>query len=94
MAMINSEKFQNSRKSKEYRKKISLIQRVDEWYLLDGNLEVIETFNVSQEVADFLGCSKGNVKNARRDKRKLCRKYWVCYKNDYLCFKQEMNSNE
>ena len=25
----------------------------------------------------------GNVKNARRNKRKLLKKYWVTYKKDY-----------
>ena len=94
LAMINSQKFQKSRKSKEYRKKISKVQKVDDWYLLDENLNIIKTFDVSQEVGDFLGCGKANVQHARADKRKLCKKYWVCYKNDYLCFKQEMNSNE
>lgn len=91
-AMINSEKFQKSRKSKEFRDKISKIQKVDDWCLLNENFEIIKTFDVSVEVATHLGCTKGNVKNSRRDKRKLCKKYWVCYKNDYLCFLNEMKN--
>jgi group I intron endonuclease len=90
LAMINSEKFQKSRKSKEYRDKISKIQKVDDWYLLNDNLEIIKVFNVSNDVAKYLSCTKGNVKNSRRDKRKLCKKYWVTYKNDYDSFIKEM----
>jgi hypothetical protein len=60
LAMINSEKFQKSRKSKEYRDKISKIQKVDDWYLLNDNLEIIKVFNVSNDVAKYLSCTKGN----------------------------------
>lgn len=85
-AMIKSDKFQKSRKSKNFRDKIAMIQKVDDWYLLDENLNIIQSFNISNEIAEYLGCTKGNVKNARRDMRKLCKKYWVTYKNDYLNF--------
>jgi len=83
LGMINSEKFQKSRKSEEYRRKISSIQKVDDWILLDDENKIIKVFNNSNEVSKFLGCTKGNVKNSRRDKRKLCKKYWVLYKKDY-----------
>ena len=83
VGMINSEKFQRSKKSKEYRNKVSLSQKVDDWLLLDENYKIIDIFNTSNEVAVFLGCTKGNVKNSRRDKRKLCKKFWVTYKKDY-----------
>jgi group I intron endonuclease len=90
LAMINSEKFQKSRKSKEYRDKISKVQKVDDWCLLNDNLEIIKTFDVSADVAKYLGCTKGNVKNSRRDKRRLCKNYWVTYKNDYNSFTKEL----
>lgn len=83
VSMINSEKFQKSRKSEEYRKKISSLQKIDDWLLLDEDFNIIKTFNSSNEVSIFLNCTKGNVKNARRDKRKLCKKYWIVYKKDY-----------
>lgn len=82
-AMISSKKFQESRKSKEYREKISKIQKVDDWILLDKSFNIIKTFNSSREVAEYLHCTKGNVKNARRDNRILCKKYIIMYKTDY-----------
>jgi group I intron endonuclease len=82
-AMIKSEKFQKSRKSEEYRKKISLIQKIDDWLLLNEKNEIVEVFNTSSEVANYLGCTKGNVKNARRDNRVLMKQYFVVYRKDY-----------
>jgi hypothetical protein len=81
--MINSDKFKFSRKSEAFRKKISEIQKKDDWLLLNENYEIINQFNNSREVSEFLKCTKGNVKNARRDKRMLLKKYWVYYKRDY-----------
>ena len=89
-SLLNSNKLKKSRNSKEYRDKISKIQKIDDWYLLNDNLEIINVFDVSNDVAKYLGCTKGNVKNSRRDKRKLCKKYWVTYKNDYNNFVKEM----
>ncbi len=83
LAMINSDKFKSSRKSEAFRKKISEIQKKDDWLLLNENYEIINQFNNSREVSEFLQCTKGNVKNARRDKRMLLKKYWVYYKRDY-----------
>jgi group I intron endonuclease len=82
-AMIASEKFQSSRKSKEFSDKISKVQKVDDWLLLNENKEVIGIFNNSKEVSDFLKCTRSNVKNARRDNRMLLKKYWITYKKDY-----------
>ena len=81
--MINSKKFQDSRKSQTYKDKISQLQKVDDWLLLDENYNILKIFNNSIEVAAYLGCTRGNVKNARRDKRKLCKQYWIMYKKDY-----------
>ena len=83
LAMVNSEKFKNSRKSKEFKLKISESQKVDDWLLLDEQFKIIGVFENSREVSEFLGCTKGNVKNARKDNRKLLKKYWVTYKSDY-----------
>lgn len=82
-ALKNSKKFQDSRKSDEYRKKISDIQSRP-LYLLDSNRNVIAEFNNCREVSEHLGCTKGNVKNARRDNRMLCKKYWVIYKDEFI----------
>jgi group I intron endonuclease len=82
-AMLNSEKFQNSRKSKEFSDKISKIQKVDDWLLLNEEKNIIGTFNNSKEVSEYLKCTRGNVKNARRDNRMLLKKYWIIYKKDY-----------
>lgn len=35
-----------------------------------------------------LNCTKGNIQNARRDKRKLCKKFFVMYKKDYELIKR------
>ncbi len=85
-ALKNSKVFQDSRKSDEYGKKISDIQSTP-LYLLDINRNVIAEFNNCREVSEHLGCTKGNVKNARRDNRMLCKKYWVIYKDE---FKQQI----
>lgn len=89
-SMINSEKFQKSRKSKSFRDKISKSQKVDDWYLLDENFNILKVFEFSKEVASYLGCGKSNVQHARADKRKLSKKYWVCYKKDYYTTKNEL----
>lgn len=88
LRMINSEKFQKSRKSLEFRKKISLSQKVDDWLLLDEEYNIIKIFNTSIEVSTYLNCTKGNIQNARRDKRKLCKKFFVMYKKDYELIKK------
>lgn len=88
LAMINSEKFQKSRKSDEYRHKISMVQQIDDWLLLDINLNIINIFATANDVAKFLGCKKINVLHARSDMRKVCKNYWVVYKKDYDRFLQ------
>jgi len=54
-----------------------------EFNKLDEEYNILKSFNNSNEVSIYLKCTKGNVKNARRDKRKLCKKYWIMYKQDY-----------
>ena len=88
LAMINSEKFQKSRKSDEYRRKISLIQQVDDWLLLDINFNIINTFTRAIDLSKYLGCTKVNVLHSRKDMRMICKKYWTVYKKDYDRFLQ------
>lgn len=80
--MINSKKFQESRKSEEYRKKISDIVSIPV-YILDENFEILMEFKNSTECAEYFGYTRGNVKNAIRDRRRLKRKYWVIRKENY-----------
>jgi group I intron endonuclease len=89
LAMISSEKFQKSRKSKEYRDKISKIQS-NKTLVLDSNtFEIAHTFNNCREVADFFGFIYCNIKHARKDRRiigkSLKKKYYVIYEKDYNC---------
>ena len=81
-SLKESKVFQASRKSKEYREKISRIQS-SPIYILDEHMAVIGLFDNCRKVAEHFGCTRGNIKNARRDKRMVQGKYWVIYKNDY-----------
>lgn len=83
LGMINSNKFQMSRKSEEYRKKISLIQKVDDWLLLDDDYKIVKVFDRVKDISQFLNCTIGNVYHSKKDNRKLCKKYWVMLKKDY-----------
>jgi hypothetical protein len=50
LAIISSEKFQASRKSDEYRRKISLFQNRGGWVLLDVNFKLIEEFDTKMDI--------------------------------------------
>lgn len=81
--MINSDKFQKSRKSKEYREKISDIFSVP-LCLLNENLDWIMDFKNTKECAEHFDYTRGNIKNAVRHLRKIGKgkkdKYWVVRK--------------
>lgn len=81
-AMVNSEKFQKSRKSKEFREKISKACGMP-IYLLDKDRNIVAEFHSCTKAAEWLDCTRGNVKNARRDQRMIQRKYWVVRQEDY-----------
>jgi len=86
--MINSEKFQKSRKSAEYRKKISDHFSIPV-YVLNEDREVVMEFKNSTVCAEYFGCTRGNIKNAIRDKRQVGKKlgdrtrYWVIRKEQF-----------
>jgi len=79
--MINSKKFQESRKSDEFRNKISNAFSIP-ICILDENLKVLMEFKNTIKCSEYLGCSKSNVKNAVRDIRKIMKKYWVVRKEN------------
>lgn len=81
-AMVNSDKFQRSRKSQEYKEKISKAFGMPV-YLLDKDRNIVGEFHSCTKAAEWLGCTRANVKNARRDKRMIQRKYWVVRQEDY-----------
>ena len=82
IAMINSEKFQQSRKSEEYRKKISDIVSIP-IYLLDEDFNILQEFKNTTKCAEYFGYTRSNVKHAVKDLRRLKRKYWVVRKENY-----------
>lgn len=91
--LLKSEKFLSSRKSDEYRKKISKSQSKPT-YLLAQNLNIIKTYNNCREIADELGFTYGNIKNARRDKRLVDNRYYIVYAEDYDNFVKESYGDE
>ena len=82
-ALLNSEQLKKSRNSEEFKKKISDIFSIP-ILLLDLDFNTIEEFKNLRECSEKLGCTKGNVKNAITDLRKICRKYWVVRKEEYI----------
>jgi group I intron endonuclease len=87
-ALLSSNKLKESRNSEEYKEKISR-HFGKTIYVLDVNLNVIETFNSMTKATEFFKCKESNIFNARRDKRMIKRKYWVVYPEDYEDFKKE-----
>jgi group I intron endonuclease len=91
----NSEKLKNSRKSEEYREKLSNIQS-QKLYILDSITFKIEgEFKNSKYAAEFFNFTRSNIKNARRYKRiigkSLKQKFYVIYESDYIKFKDNLN---
>lgn len=84
-ALKNSEKFKKSRSSSGYREKVSkAVSRPI--FILNLKLEVISEYPNMTLATEFFGCTESNIFNARRDKRKIKRKYWVVYKDEYEDF--------
>jgi hypothetical protein len=86
-AMINSTKFQTSRKSQEFREKISELQR-QPVFLLNAQRQVIQKFQSLSQVAKYFGCTYCNVKHARKDNRPIKRGlggnlFFVIYEKDF-----------
>lgn len=86
LGIKNSTKLRESRKSTEYRKKISdafsktLI-------VLNEDYTIVGEFKNSRTCAEFFGFKKSNILHAVKDNRKIGRsmdkKYWVMRKDDY-----------
>lgn len=70
-ALKNSEKFQKSRKSKEFRQKISDIQsgKETEIVILDTNFNEIKSYKNARYAAEDLGFQSVNISQAARKKR-------------------------
>ncbi len=85
-AMITSDKFQSSRKSQEYRKKISEIQAVA-LVALTEDFSFYKEFYNTKECAEHFGLKISNIHHAVKDKRKIGKslptKYWIVKKEDY-----------
>ena len=77
-----SKKLKKSRKSKEYRDKISKLQSIP-LYVLNEDFSILHEFENCRKIAEFYKYTTGNIKNARRDKRRIGRKYWLLYVKDY-----------
>lgn len=81
--MINSEKFQKSRKSEEFRNKISDCVSIP-ILLLDENFQVIMEFKNTTKCAEYFKYTRGNIKNAVRNLRIIGKgkkdKFWVVRK--------------
>lgn len=91
LCMINSEKFQQSRKSEEYKKKIS-DSKSRTVCLLDQNYKIVSKYKNATIAAEALGFTRGNITNAIRFKRQIgkqsLQKHWVCYEQDFELFTQ------
>ena len=85
-ALKASKKFQSVMKSDEFRQKISNTQ-INPVLLLDGEFNIFKEFKNMAECSRYLNCSPENVYNARRDKRKVKKKYWVVYPEELNDFK-------
>lgn len=90
------EKIRNSnigkKRSSLTRQRISVHQS-QSTLLLDVNFEIVKTYNSCREIADDLGFTYSNIKNARRHKRmigkSLDKKYYIVYLCDYLSIIKE-----
>ena len=81
-SLKNSDKLKKSRQSTEFRQKLSDCFSIP-LFLLDLEFNILKEFKNLKECSEYLGCTKGNVKNANNDLRKLCKKYWIVRKKNY-----------
>lgn len=99
-SLRKSDKLKESRKSIDYREKISNYFSTP-IYLLNENLEIVMEFKNSTVCADYFGFTRGNIKNAVRSLRKIGKsrekKYWVVRKEKYeesvIKIKEKLNLN-
>lgn len=89
-ALLSSDKLKTSRNTEEFKQKLRK-HFGKPIYVLDNDLNILESFDNMTEATVFLGCKESNIFNARRDKRMIKRKYWVVYPEDYEHFKIERN---
>jgi len=88
----NSDKLKRSRSSAGFRARISEVQSIHSWLILDENRQVVAQFKNAREVAEHFShllnktMSVGNVKNARRFKRAIGKQlgtwYYVAYEGE------------
>lgn len=78
----NSEKFKENRFSDEWKEKMSKSRGMDV-YILDEDETIIEKFHSCTKASEWLGCTRGNVKNARRQERKVQGKYFIVSVDDF-----------
>lgn len=85
--MINSTKFQESRKSEKYRNKISDIVSKP-LVTLNVKFEFVMEFKNSTKCAEYFDMTRGNIKNAVRQLRKIGKgkkeKFWVVRKEKMI----------
>lgn len=99
-AMIASPVFQSSRKSLEYRTKISDIQSKTV-IIFNSDFEILYSFKNCRVTAENLNMTRGNISNAIRDKRKIGIesngvkiRYYVCFEENFDQYKKELKYNE
>ena len=86
-----SDKLKESRNSVEFKNRISELSS-EAIYILDLEFNIIEEFPSMTSATIFFNCNEANIFNARRDKRRIKRKYWVVYKENLVEFIKEKNN--
>lgn len=86
----SSRKFHDSRKSKEYKLKISDAFSEEICLYSPTSNKVIGTWKNCTELAEFLGCTRGNVKNARRNKRLVGKKLKTLTERCYVVYSKDL----
>lgn len=93
LSMKNSQKLLASRKSKEYRTKISEVQSNPTLLISAKSGEIISIWENCKKIADAFNYTYANIKNARRDKRIIGKRLsilsepcYVVYEKDYKEF--------
>lgn len=89
----NSEKFRSSKADPLYREKVSDSQSKNSAVLLinKNTNQVVGEWKNCHKLAEYLGCTNANVRNARKDHRPIGKKikkldnqlHYVIYKKDY-----------
>lgn len=97
LSQKNSEALKQSRQSVEYKQKISDYWSEEICLISIHDNTIIETYKNCTEAAEHLGCSRGNIKTARRNKRPIGKKLksiegeaYVVYTKDVHVFLKEL----